>query len=243
MKRPALRSWLCAVLAFPAAAASAQEEAQPALSATVTLASEYTWRSISFSRRDPSLQTSVDYIRPAGKGLNLEAGAWLYSSKYEERPQISFDTGGYVGLNGPLADGWQWALRTMQSRYPQAKDWTYVEHSVHLSREADEARGSLGVELAYAYSPHAFGSGSRGRYLEAGLSMQLPAGLTLSLHAGRSLFSRPEQTYRNFNDWKLALAGQWQGFDIEAGWIVASHAAQFGRMGRPRAVLAVGRTF
>jgi uncharacterized protein (TIGR02001 family) len=239
MKRVALMAG--ALLA--AAGAPAQESEPQALSATVALVSEYTWRGISFSRRDPAIQSSLDFTTPIGRELNVEAGAWLYSSKYEERPAISIDSGAYLGINGVLSGAWRWALRTMQSRYPQARDWNYVEHSVHLMREAEDEPGAMGMEVAYAFSPHAFGTESTGRYLEAELKVRLPRQMTVSLHAGRSLFSRPEQTYRNFNDVKLALGGQWQGLDIEAGWIAASNASQFGRMGRARAVLSAGRTF
>lgn len=259
MKRSLCTILSCALLSLGCGAALAQSAPEAAavadsapetpeaekkgLSATVALVSEYTWRGISFSKRDPAIQTGLDFATAITSDLNLEAGAWLYSSKYQERAAITGETGYYAGINGPLAGAWRWAVRSMRSIYPQASDWTYAEHSVHLSRPGEAETGSVGFDAGYSYSPRAFGSDSNGQYVEAELKVQLPQQLVLRLHAGHSAFSRPELTYRNFNDVKLALGGAWQGLDIEAGWIATSNTSQFGRMGRARAVLSVGRTF
>lgn len=254
---------LCALLSLGGTAAWAQQvqqspEASPAgevsgavttdqetksWSATVALVSDYAWRGVSFSRLRPAVQSGIDWTGAITPELNLEAGAWLYSSRYQERPEIHGETGYYAGINGPLPGAWRWALRSIRSVYPQASDWTYAEHSVHLSRPGEAGIGSVGMEIAWSYSPRAFGSDSNGRYVEAELKIQLLRQLALRVHAGRSEFSRPELAYRDFNDVKLALGGAWRGVDIEAGWIAASNASQFGGMGRARAVLSLAHAF
>ena len=233
---------VCGLLLALESATTLAGDNTKALGTSVALASEYAWRGISLSARRPSLQASVDYSRPLGNDMTLEAGVWGYSTKYLERPAIWLDMGVYAGLGGPLAGDWRWGVQSLKYAYPQAPDWNYLEHSIRLSRAPDKEPGSLGLELGHSRSSDVFGSGSLGRYFDLDLKLRLPWALELTVHAGKSLYARPELAYQDFRDWKLAAGGQWQGFDFEVGWIATS-GDQFGRMGRSRGIASILRTF
>ena len=227
-----------------AGAADSDANADPdGVALTVTLASEYAWRGISLSQRKPSLQFDLAFTRALGAGLALEAGAWAYSTSYAEHPDVHVDSGGYANLTGTT--GWNgigWKLQAARYVFPQAQSWNYTELTAAVDHPAAEHPGAVGFELAYAWAPDAFGSGSRGRYVQADAKVRLPRGFDLKLHLGRSLYDRPELTYPSFSDMRIAVTKSVAGFDGEIGWIATS-GDHFGRNGAPRWIAAVSRTF
>lgn len=228
----------------PAADAEAEAEAEPAgVALTVTLASEYAWRGISLSQRNPSLQLDLAFTRALGAGLAIEAGAWAYSTSYAEHPDVHVDSGVYARLAGPTGwDGIGWSLQAARYVFPQAQIWNYTELTAAIDHPAAAHTGAIGFELAYSHATDAFGTGSRGRYVQADATVRLPRGFDLKLHLGRSLYDRPELTYPSFSDMRVTVAKSVAGVDVEAGWIATS-GDHFGRMGEPRWIAAVSKTF
>jgi uncharacterized protein (TIGR02001 family) len=240
-----MKAWPALLLAASGAAASADAPTagDASIAATVTVATEYAWRGISLSQRKPALQLGLDLARPLAHDLRLEAGAWTYSTRYADYPQVRLDTGVYARLGGPLPwHGLQWGLQAARYVFPQAREWNYNEVTASLGRSADEAVGSVGFELAFSQSGNAFGTGSKGHYLEAEATVRLPRSVDLKLHLGRSVYERPALTYPSFTDAKVALATSAAGLDLELGWLV-TRGGHFGRMGRGRLMAAVSRSF
>jgi uncharacterized protein (TIGR02001 family) len=240
-----MKTLVCLLLAATGMAAASDGKTPDGNSVTLTatLATEYAWRGISLSQRKPALQLGLDLARPLTHDLSLEAGAWAYSTRYADFPQVRLDTGAYARLGGPTPwHGLRWGLQGARYVFPQARAWNYNEVTASLGRAADEAVGSIGFDLALSQSDNAFGTRSRGRYLEAEATMRLPRAIDLKLHLGRSVYERPALTYPSFTDARVALATSAAGLDLELAWL-ATRGGHFGRMGRGRMVAAVSRSF
>lgn len=218
------------------------QAADSTLDLTATLASEYAWRGTSLSERKPSLQFALDYSQTLNPWLDMEAGLWAYSTRYRERPELRLDSGAYFGLAGDFGQRWRWSAQMLNYHYPRAEDWDYRACTLQLARTPDEHAGSFGVVFEHSRSNDVFGTGSLGRYFAVAVNMRLPHAMLLTLHAGRSIYQRQELAYRNFNDYKIALGGQWQDYAWETGWIATS-GDQFGRQGKGRAIVSLSRSF
>lgn len=139
---------------------------------TITATSDYDFRAISLSAKDPALQGSIDWAHESGFYL----GAWASNIDYGAADgDIELDL--YFGIAGGAEGGIGWDAGLVYYTYPGSNDINeYPEIYVGLT---------YGVfELKQWYTNDYTGVDVDSYYTEANLSFELPRGVALNLHAG-----------------------------------------------------------
>jgi uncharacterized protein (TIGR02001 family) len=158
-----------------AALALASLDARAQVSSTLTLASDYDFRGISQTARDPALQASLDYSAPSG----LYLGAWASNVDYGPGTDADLEIDGLVGFRGNFNDDTTFDLGAVYYYFwEDGDDVAFVEPYVGIGYKAVSAR--------LWYAPDFSNSGESATYIEANATLPLPADFGLTLHAGYS---------------------------------------------------------
>jgi len=152
--------------------------AEPAVSAYVTLTTDYVYRGVSLSDSDPALQAGIDLDTEMG----VYAGLWAstadipgLSSRERER-----EANLYVGYSRRFGRRWTAAVSITRYLYPGAPgniDYDYTEGVLTISH-----RDRLWLE--YAWTPSYQGHDSVAKHISLLRSWQLPDGLSLTAGGG-----------------------------------------------------------
>lgn len=190
--------------------ARAQEQAGPAISANVSVVSQYVSRGVRQTWGHPALQAGVDYVHPSG----WSAGTWVsgVSDKYIEKSSVEWDLyGGYGGSAGALG----YSAMVYYYKYPGA-----IVSATGTRYDYGELSGGLTLGPAYAklnytFTRDFFGiADARGTtYLDLGANPALPGGFTLNLHVGSARVAGAGNDYWNWRDAKIGLTRAFDG-----GW-------------------------
>lgn len=218
MKKLILAAAVTAALAGGYAQA---EETKPDHEVTfnASVVSDYRYRGISQSRRDPALQGGADYTHnPSG----FYAGTWLSTIKWtNDIPggdgNIEWDI--YAGKRGEIIKDVSYDVGVLRYLYP----------GNHLNRVAGfenanttEAYGQVGYGPAYLKYSHSltnlFGNADseNSGYLDLGANIDIADGYILNLHAGRQKVKN--LSVASYTDWKI-------GVTKDFGFATASLAA------------------
>jgi uncharacterized protein (TIGR02001 family) len=159
----------------------AAQGAQAQFSSTITATSDYDFRGVSLSAKDPALQASVDYAFPNGFAI----GAWASNIDYGDEFDGDLELDLYANYTGEINDSTSWTAGIVWYLYPgsddsatQFKILDYPEIFFGLNF------GDLGLKQWYTndYS----GSDESAWYTEANYAFELPQNFSLTLHAGYS---------------------------------------------------------
>ncbi|KQV82313.1 choline dehydrogenase [Massilia sp. Root351] len=212
----ALYLGLCAQAASAAesaAAGDAPAPAVPAVTANITLASQYVSRGIRQTWDKPALQGGLDYVHPSG----LSAGTWAsaISDKFVESATVEWDIyGGYSGAVGGVG----YSAMLYVYRYPNAiyratgTRYHYNEVSLGLTYRALYAKYNRTISRDFFGIPDARGTG----YLDLGANVEVGGGHTLNLHYGDG---RVAGAGNHIWDWKDGKVGLTKA--LEDGWSIS----------------------
>jgi uncharacterized protein (TIGR02001 family) len=215
-------------LACPAAAAT---EGGVDLSANVGVVSDYRFRGLSLSDRNPALQGGVDLEA----GMGLFAGTWASTIADYEGADVELDL--YAGYAGSVA-GIDYRVSANAYFYPGGRDADYVEFRLEAERQVGPV--TLGAEAAFV--PHQRNIDTANRYFGASASMEIPglSGLTASARAGRE-----QGFYDNKWDWELGLAYTHGVLTASLAYVDSNYggANEEARLGRAGLVASLLATF
>ncbi len=194
---------LAASLLLAAGAAAAGE-----VTSTITATSDYDFRGVSQSAKDPALQVSVDYAHDSG----FYAGAWASNIDFGSGIDGDVELDLYLGWAGETAGGLGWDAGFVWYGYPGSSN------SLSASKIPDYNEIFVGIshgpfELKQWYSDDLYGTGDSGLYTEANASFELPNGFTLNLHTGYNygdLFDGYE-----YLDYSVGVGYTMGNFDLE----------------------------
>ncbi len=206
MKKLILASAIAAV--FTGSVAHA-EEATPdtTVAYNVGVATEYRYRGISQSQKDPALSGGVDVTHnPTGfyAGAWASTIKWIKSSTYNGNASIEVDV--YGGKRGEIVKDVTYDVGTLVYLYPNNK---LEQAGTGADATTWEIYGQVGYGPAYFKYSYAltnlFGNvNSKGSYyLDAGINQPIADGLTFNLHAGRQVIANGPAY--NYNDWKVGV--------------------------------------
>lgn len=161
---------------------------QAGVTSTWTAVSDYDFRGISQSARDPALQASVDYAHDSGWYI----GAWasnidfgIDESTGVDDPKIETDV--YTGFTKTLESGFSYDVGGVFYGYPQESLFNYYELYAGVGMTA---KNGVSIKGKFFYSPDFGGDSTPGNteaeYLQADLAVPLPQNFSLTLHAGYS---------------------------------------------------------
>lgn len=194
-----------AVLALGAAAATAQAE----VSSTITLASDYDFRGITQTARNPALQASLDWATESGFYL----GAWGSNVDFGDGTESDFELDLVGGLRGNFTDDLGYDLGLARYNYfSNGDDIDYTEYYFGLSYKA--------LSVKYWYSSDFVNSGDAANYLEANVGVPLPNDFSLGLHVGRS--SGDFWGDDKYTDYSIGVSKTVGNFDLGLKWVDGS---------------------
>ena len=190
-----------------------------ALSANVSLASQYRFRGIMQTNNKPAIQGGFDVNHTSGFYLgNWNSSiSWLDDSDDEVSAPIEMDF--YAGYTGGLVGDLSWDVGVLQYYYPGDYPGGYTS--------PDTTEGYIGLgygPLTFKYS-HAFSNlfglsdSSHSQYFD--LSASVPTGywgLTVDAHVGYQKVRHLDDA--SYADWSLGLTKDWgQGFSTSLSYI------------------------
>lgn len=182
------------------------------ISANVALATEYRFRGISQTDRDPAIQGGFDYAHGSG----LYVGTWASN--------VSFTDGGteidvYAGWSGDLAENFNLDVGVLYYGYPEDADADYVEVYGKL--------GFFGATVGLHYSPEYTYDTSDYFYLFGDYSLPLgESGLSIDAHVGWNLFDSEDELLSfgvdngdNYIDYSIGLTFPVAGVDLSVAYV------------------------
>jgi uncharacterized protein (TIGR02001 family) len=208
----------------------------------VAVTTDYRYRGISQSRRDPALQGGADYTNnPTG----LYVGTWLSTIKWTK------DAGGDGNVEWDIYGGKRGEIVKDVSYDIGGLAYVYPDNSLPTNANTFELYGQLGYGPVYAkYSlstTNLFGTpdSKRSGYLDIGFNYDVYDGYTLGLHAGHQKVKN--NSAFSYNDYKIGVT---KDFGIVSATLAAVRgdvATYFGtvpkNMAKTGLVLTVSKTF
>jgi uncharacterized protein (TIGR02001 family) len=151
-------------------------------SSTVTAVSDYDFRGVSLSAKDPALQASFDY---AFGETGFSVGAWASNIDYGDDVDGTLEIDLYAGYEASINDDLSWNAGLVWYTYP-GSDNTATKSKIksypELSAGVDWKGLGFKQWLAIDYS----GSNDTALYTEANYTFGLPQNFSLTLHTGYS---------------------------------------------------------
>lgn len=228
---------LAAGLLFAAAAANAE------VSYTVTAVSDYDFRGVSLSAKDPALQASIDYAHDSG----FYAGAWASNIDYGSDIDGDIELDLYLGYAGETEGGMGWDVGIVWYMYPDSS--SDVLNGISSISDYPEiyAGVSFGpVELKQWYTDDYGGSGLGAMYTELNYGFELPADFGLNLHLGynydNGIKASAGETYFDF---AVGVSRTVGNFDLELKYTGTDLDGDFPDVfnPEPRVLFSVSTTF
>lgn len=196
-----LSQGVAAVLLLVSGAAAHAE-----LSGTVGVVSDYDFRGISLSAKDPALQGSIDWAAESG----FYVGAWGSNIDYGQGVDGDIEIDLYAGYAGETEAGLGWDVGLVYYTYPGSDDIS----------DYPELYGALSYkwfEFKQWYSNDLSGTDLDGWYTEGNASFELPANFGLNLHLGYNYGDAFDDT--EYMDYSIGVAYTLGNFDLELKWV------------------------
>lgn len=208
---------------------------------TVTFISEYSFRGISQTDKNPAVQGSIDWSNDLENDYGVYLGVWGSNVNFNDGNQASTEFDIYGGLTHAW-DAWTVDLGGIYYAYPGAAS--------SLNYDFFEVKASLGYDFGLAavtgsvyHSPEYFGKSGDAQYYHLGFEAPLPEDFTLTGHIARqnieknATFGAPD-----YADWSLGLGYNLEGFDVSLQYVDTDIAScSTGCDGR--AIFGVSRSF
>lgn len=189
--------------------------AESPLTANVAVTSDYRFRGVSQSAKDPALQGGVDYAHDSG----LYIGAWGSTIDFDAGPGADPDADFELDLYGGYkwsGAGVDWDLGFIHYAYPGSDsdaDLPFTE--VYFG-------GSYGpVYAKYFYTNDYTGPTEEAAYyLTAGADFDLGSGYTLGLSVGQSGGDGVEESFGDsYVDYKIGVSKEFVGLDFNLAYV------------------------
>jgi uncharacterized protein (TIGR02001 family) len=217
------------------------QEASP-LSFNVSLTTDYKYRGISQSRRQPAIQGGIDYAHSSG----FYVGTWASSIKWIK------DAGGganaeidiYGGYKGAIIEGLGYDVGVLTYQYPG--------HDLPVSPNTTEIYGAVTygpATLKYSHSVtnlFGFSDSKNSGYLDLSATFDVGGGFTVTPHIGHQKVKNNGAF--SYTDYALAVNKDWYGFTFGAAYIdtdtdSTTYVGQGKDLGKGSFVLSVKKVF
>lgn len=223
------------LFASPALAAdAAKEEAESAkpfdFELTVAGVSDYRFRGISLSDKDPAFQPQISLSHESG----LYARVWGSNVAANAGDDLEVDlVAGFATDVGAVS----FDLGATYYVYPGASGLNYIE--IIGAASTAVGPGTVGVSIAYVPSQSNTGN-SDNVYLAINGSLPLgdtPFSLTSSFGFEDGAFGT------NKKDWSVGLSAEAVGFTLGLSYVDTAKASAFGRLSKAGVVASISRSF
>jgi uncharacterized protein (TIGR02001 family) len=225
-------------------ACAGMARAEPELTSTITVTSDYDFRGITQTAQDPAVQGSLDLALESGAYL----GIWASNVDFGDDTDSDVEVDLLGGYSGSINDDWGYDVGAVLYVYDGDDDIDYLE-----------VYGGLDYKILSTklwISPEYLNSGDSAFYLEANLEGgSLPFELGWLVHLGYSggeFFSDVEDNgLDEYYDWAVGLTRSFGRFDFELKWADGSDLDEADGTGSPsdanssegRVIFSVATTF
>jgi uncharacterized protein (TIGR02001 family) len=209
-----LSQGVAAVLLLVSGAAANAE-----VTGTIGAVSDYDFRGVSLSAKDPAVQGSIDWAGESG----FYAGAWGSNIDYGDGYDGNFELDLYAGFAGETAGGLGYDVGIVWYLYPDSSGNTTRCRDLERDCEiSDYPELYVGVtykwlELKQWYTNDYGGSDDDGWYTEGNASFELPANFGLNLHLGYNYGDVFDGT--EFMDYSVGVGYTLGNFDLELKYV------------------------
>jgi uncharacterized protein (TIGR02001 family) len=210
------------VAAAPAAFAQDAAAAAPApdwsLAGTVDVQSDYRFRGISQSRKNPVPQGALNLTGPDG----FYVGTWVSQINWQvnenNNPRIEWDI--YAGKHFDLGDSTDFNVEAYEYAYPEFNAFggpaaSYFEGIFTLSHTF----GPVALDAVYAVSPQFSLGGGTGNYIEGQAILTLTDWLTVSTNIGHQWVDAAPTDYTHED---VGATATWNSFSLDARYVNTS---------------------
>lgn len=193
-----------AVMALGAAATAAHAD----VTSTITLTSDYDFRGLTQTARDPALQASLDWANDSGFYL----GAWASNVDFGKGTDSDVEVDVYAGFRGSFNDELSFDVGAVQYTYqPGDDDVDFTETYASLTYKALSAK--------YSYAWDYGNTGNAASYFELNSALPLPNDFSLTLHGG---YSSGEYWTENYFDYSIGVSKSVGNFALSLKWVDGS---------------------
>ena len=207
----AMSAWILVLLAASDAALGAEADPAP-WSGSVTVVSDYRFRGVSQSWREPALQGNVQYQHRSG----WYGGVWASQVSDNVFPGSHFEVDYYAGYERAIANGIGYDVGLIRYTHPGAR----AEQEPGSPAERFDGNVAYvdlswrGFGVRYWYGLHGGARGSR--YIEAYADFELGSGWTFGLHAGKQTVR--DDPALDYNDWRVSIAREIEKWTFGLAW-------------------------
>jgi uncharacterized protein (TIGR02001 family) len=184
----------------PAAAPAAEEEDAPALTWNLALTTDYVFRGVSQTDRDPALQGGLDY---AFGDTGIYVGAWASNVDFadSEGPDLELDS--YIGWSHDLSEDWNVDLSFVHYAYlGESEDYGSANYNELIGKTTWNEM----VTATVAYTDDYTNSGVSSWYFNLGGTWDV--GNDFSVNAGFGHTEFEDDVFENYNDWNIGVSRQ-----------------------------------
>lgn len=180
---------------------------------TVAVTSDYDFRGISQTDKDPAIQGSLEYGHSG-----FFVGGWASSIDFQFDPGADLEIDLYAGYTHAFNKDTSLTGKAVYYWYPGAdtSDADYWE----LIAALDHNFGVFSGNLQVAYTPDFFGSTDSGFWLGGGLELPINDWLTVSANAGQQWYS--DNAAVDVRDYFYANVGAtvaWEAFTLDLRYV------------------------
>lgn len=178
-------------------------------SATVTAVSDYDFRGVSLSAKDPALQASIDWAHDSG----FYAGAWASNIDYGSDIDGDIELDLYLGFGGETAGGVGWDTGIVWYTYPGSSSSTTASKiSAYPEIWFGLSKGPF--EFKQWFTNDWSGTDENALYTEVNASFELAENFALNLHAGYN-YGDAFDTWDEYMDFAVGIGYTAGNFDME----------------------------
>jgi len=192
---------------------------EPGIAWDVSVVSDYRFRSVSLTDKDPTLQAGLAWKSP----FNVYAGVWA-SGTDKKTFDADIETDLFVGYQYDLDPSMRIDARLSRYIYHgndgKSKDWNELSTVTTLYDS---------WKIGLNFTPKILGSEGRAWYTSVTKDWPLPVyDLSLTTHVGRTTTQSDKAPFRSFVDWHLGLSKSFDGIvpagklDVALGFYGAS---------------------
>lgn len=195
-------NYLLAMVAIAGMASLARAE----VSSTITLTSDYDYRGLTQSARDPAFQASLDWANDSGFYL----GVFGSNVDFGDGTDTEIDL--YGGFRGNINDDLSFDVGALQYTYHSGEsDIDFMDVYAGITYKA--------LNFKYWYSWDVSNTGDAGSYFEANSAIPLPNDFSLNLHGG---YSFGEYWTEEYFDYSIGVSKSIGNFAVSLKWVDGS---------------------
>ncbi len=200
------------------------------LSANAAIVSDYRFRGISLSDRNPAIQGGID----VGMDNGLFVGTWASSVADTGGSNVELDL--YAGYGGSAA-GLDYTVTVLGYVYPGGNGVNYYEVSAGVQKTLGPA--SLGVDVAYVPDQTNFPGDNV--YVSGTAGLAIPA----TPFSATARIGRETSDFISKWDWEAGISYASGNFSSSLSYVDSDYGAvsEAGRLGRSGVVASVAMTF